>query len=224
MVIYTETPIRSASGTVSGARLRPPSPHPYPMTPTATTQHAMSNPITSRGRRFRARRPGPPVQVDDLVDGREDREHRVRPCRDPCAGCAPDSGVEALDFLAVGRLRTRAEPAGNLDAVLGVASQGRTQLRPVGLVQQVRAQVGRADRVCLLHDQVLPLEESCAGRREAEGEQESQQAQKRSLDGADLAAQAGVRTTGRAPTDPEPCFERGKERERAGRQRLKCPG
>ena len=87
----------------------------------------------------------------------------------------------------------------------------------MGLVQQVRAQVGRADRVCLLHDQVLPLEESCAGRREAEGEQESQQAQKRSLDGADLATQAGVRATGRAPTDPEPGFERDEEeQEQAG--------
>jgi hypothetical protein len=128
------------------------------------------------------------VQVDHLVHGVQQRQHRLGPRADARQRALPDARVQALDLHGVGVEHLRAEAGAGRDAVHGVVLQRGAQLGARGLVEQIRAQPRGADRVRLRDDQVLALQEARPRRGEAEGEQESQQPEHRSLHGADLSS------------------------------------
>jgi hypothetical protein len=93
-------------------------------------------------------------------------------------------------------------------------------VRTARLVEQVGAQVGGPDRVGFLEDQILALEESSAGRREAESQQQTQETQDGSLERADLARHLDGPLAERTSADPEAALEREEEeQQQAGSER-----
>lgn len=68
----------------------------------------------------------------------------------------------------------------------GVALQGGAQVGAERFGDQIRAQGGRPNRIGFLQDQVLALHEARSGSGEAEGQQETEQAEQRGLDDPDL--------------------------------------
>ena len=108
------------------------------------------------------------MEVDDVVDGGEDGVVEGGPGLDPGEGGLPHLRVEARGEGEVVSRQARADPFRGFDAGEGVLLERGAQVRAVGLLEQVGAQVGRADRVGLRDDEVLALQEPRAGGGEAE--------------------------------------------------------
>src|SRR5262249_59162930 len=77
--------------------------------------------------------------------------------------------------------------SGYLQPVPNVLREDLTHVRSVWFVEQIRAQVGRADGIGFLHNQVLSLDEPrCCGRK-TEPQKQTEQTENSALDSADLA-------------------------------------
>ena len=115
------------------------------------------------------------------------------------ARCSPLSSC-ATDTV---RIRASRDQLGQLDAVVGVLHQERKRTPPDRFGKRLGAQVGGADRVCLVDHVRAPVLVPANSERQAEGENQSHHPQQRRLQHSKRLAQT-VRPVPVTPAQPHP--------------------